>query len=93
MTAKSISLPDPLWRLIHRKVESGQYHDESEYLAKLAEADLHRQRLEAWDKFSDEMEEGAKSPLTTPLSERDLDDIVLAAGNAVSEKSDSAKRA
>ncbi len=82
-TSKPISLPDPIWQLIHRKVESGEYSDESEYIAKLAEADLHRQKLEAWDKFRGAIQEGMDSPLVGLLKGGEVDDIVRRASARV----------
>ncbi|TPV95904.1 MAG: hypothetical protein B7733_07505 [Myxococcales bacterium FL481] len=76
MTSKSISLPDPIWQLIHRKVESGEYRDESEYLAKLAQADHHRQELEAWGRFVDRMKRAKESPLEGPLEPGEARGIV-----------------
>lgn len=76
MTSKPISLPDPLWKLIHRKVESGEYEDESDYIAKLAEADLSRQKLEAWEMLRSQITKGTDSPLVGPLRPGDTDEIV-----------------
>lgn len=86
MTSKPIALPDPIWQLMHQKVASGEFRDESEYLATLAQADLHRQKLHAWERCAEEMDRGMARPLTSALGEGDLDDIVREAEAAVAEE-------
>ena len=69
MSTMNISLPDSLKAFVDEQVADRGYATSSEYIRELIRRELDREKLRAL------LVEGATSPLTTPMTDADFDEL------------------
>jgi antitoxin ParD1/3/4 len=69
MSTMNISLPDSLKAFVDEQVADRGYATSSEYIRELIRRELDREKLRAL------LMEGATSPLTTPMTDADFEEL------------------